>query len=101
MNCVITGFMTADMLHPSETGYSYVWERFCETSIDDNAKKIMAGVTDVLKAVDHRPRQTDSPNLRKFIDNTLNMINQMTLAYPYLDFSREISLLREKLSLLS
>lgn len=94
-------FYDSDMLHPSEQGTAYVWERFCETSIDDNANKIMAGVTDVLKAVDHRPRQTDSPNLRKFIDNTLNLINQMTLAYPYLDFSREISLLRERLSLLS
>lgn len=91
-------FYDIDMLHPSEQGASYVWERFCETSIDDSAKKILAGVTDVLKAVDHRPRQTDSPNLKEFIENTLKRITQLTLSYPFLDFTHEISLLREKLS---
>jgi len=89
------------MLHPSEQGSAYVWERFCETSVDQNAKKIMAGVTAVLKAVDHRPRQTDSPNLKEYVENTLNLIRQLTLTYPFLDFSHEISLLREKLSLSS
>ena len=72
-------FYAADMLHPSEQGTAYVWERFCDTWIDDSAKKIMAGVTAVLKAVDHRPWQTESPNLKEFIENTLKQIDQLTI----------------------
>jgi len=89
-------FYAADMLHPSETGSAYVWERFCETYLDDTAKKTMAGVTAILKAVAHRPRQTDSPNLKKFSENLLKQIDQLTLANPNLDFGPEIAVLRER-----
>ena len=59
-------FYAADMLHPSEQGTHYVWERFCDTWIDEPSKKIMAGVTAILKAVGHRPLNTDTPNHAKF-----------------------------------
>ncbi len=88
-------FYESDMLHPSRQGSDYVWERFCDTYFNERTKEIMAGVTAVLKAVDHRPRQTDSPNHRTFIDNTLNLIGQITSAHPFLDFTPEILLLRK------
>jgi hypothetical protein len=90
-------FYAADMLHPSEQGIDYVWERFCETTLDDEAKKIMAGVTSILKAVAHRPRQTESPNLKRFLENTLKQIDQLTTTNPFLDFRREIAALQERL----
>jgi len=89
-------FYDTDMLHPSAQGSDYVWERFCDAYLDGETKKIMAGVTTVLKAVDHRPRQTDSPNHRTFIANTLNLIGQISSAHPYLDFAPEIARLRDK-----
>jgi hypothetical protein len=91
-------FYAADMLHPSETGSAYVWERFCDSWFDEHTKKIMAGVTAILKAVAHRPRQTDLPNLKKFSENLLKQIDQLTLSNPSLDFSPEIAILRERLS---
>ncbi len=89
-------FYAADMLHPSETGSSYVWERFCDSWLDEASKKIMAGVTAILKAVAHRPGQTDLPNLKKFSENLLKQIDQLTLSNPNLDFSPEIAILRER-----
>jgi len=90
-------FYAADMLHPSETGSSYVWERFCDSWLDEASKNIMAGVTAVLKAFAHRPGQTDLPNLKKFSENLLKQIDQLTLSNPILDFSPEIAILRERL----
>jgi hypothetical protein len=90
-------FYAGDMLHPSEQGIAYVWERFCDTFLHGDSRKIMAGVTAIINAVAHRPRQTDSPNLKKFTENTLKQIDQFTLLNPYLDFSREIALLRARL----
>jgi hypothetical protein len=90
-------FYAADMLHPSETGSAYVWERFCESYLDETTKKIMAGVTAILKAVAHRPGQTDIPNLKKFSSTLLKQIDQLTQSNPYLDFSREIEILHKRL----
>jgi hypothetical protein len=91
-------FYAADMLHPSETGSEYVWERFCDSWLDEPSKKTMAGVTAILKAVAHRPKQIDLPNLKKFSENLLKQIDQLTLSNPNLDFSPEIAILRERLS---
>ena len=91
-------FYAADMLHPSETGSEYVWERFCDAWLDEPSKKTMAGVSAILKAVAHRPKQIDLPNLKKFSENLLKQIDQLTLSNPTLDFSPEIAILRERLS---
>jgi hypothetical protein len=91
-------FYAADMLHPSETGSAYVWERFCDSWLDEASKKTLAGVTAILKAVAHRPRQNDLPNLKKFSENLLNQIDQLTLSNPNLDFGPEIAILHERLS---
>jgi hypothetical protein len=91
-------FYAADMLHPSDTGSAYVWERFCDSCLEEAAKKTMAGVTAILKAVAHRPRHTDIPNLKKFSENLLKQIDQLTLSNPNLDFTPEIAMLNERLS---
>ncbi len=91
-------FYAADMLHPSETGSAYVWERFCDSWLDEAAKKTMAGVTAIVKALAHRPKQTDLPNLKKFTENLLKQIDQLTLSNPTLDFTPEIEILTRRLS---
>ena len=87
-------FYAADMLHPSEQGIHYIWERFSDAWLDDRSKKIMAGVTAVLKAAGHRPLHTESTNHKKFLLNTRKQIEHLTGLYPFLDFSKEIALLR-------
>jgi hypothetical protein len=90
-------FYAADMLHPSETGSAYEWERFCDSWLDEAAKKTMAGVTAIVKALAHRPKQTDLPNLKKFTENLLKQIDQLTLSNPTLDFTPEIEILNQRL----
>jgi hypothetical protein len=87
-------FYAADMLHPSDQGSQYVWERFSETWIDEPSKKIMAGVKAILKAVGHRPLQVESTNHKLFRNNTLKRIEQLTALYPFLDFHNEIAMLQ-------
>ncbi|MBN1145233.1 MAG: GSCFA domain-containing protein [Bacteroidales bacterium] len=84
-------FYAGDMLHPSEQGTRYVWERFCDTRMDKATKKIMAGVEAVLKAMNHRPLHTDTTNHKIFRQNTLKLINQLQEQYPFLDFHNEIA----------
>jgi hypothetical protein len=87
-------FYAPDMLHPSESGSNYVWERFYETYADDSAKEIMAGVAAILKAAAHRPMNTESTNHKTFVQKTLKQIQHLTESYPFLDFSNEIAKLQ-------
>lgn len=87
-------FYAADMLHPSETGTDYVWERFCETWIDKQSGKIMAGVKAIIKALGHRPLHTETTRYSKFVQNTMQQIHNLTQAYPFLDFRNEIAMLQ-------
>jgi hypothetical protein len=87
-------FYAADMLHPSETGTDYVWERFCKTWIDKRSEKIMAGVKAIIKALGHRPLHTETTSFCKFVQNTMQQIHNLTQSYPFLDFRNEIAILQ-------
>jgi hypothetical protein len=91
-------FYAADMLHPSETGSEYVWDRFGDTYFSGETKQTMAEVAAIIKAVAHRPRQTESDKLREFTENTLQQIDTLTSLHPHLDFTRETILLRDRLN---
>lgn len=87
-------FYAVDMLHPTEQGTRYVWERFCDYRIDESAKKTMAGVEAVIKALNHRPLHTDTTNHKIFKQNTLKLIKKLQEQYPFLDFHNEIAQLQ-------
>jgi hypothetical protein len=90
-------FYAADMLHLSEQAGKYIWERFCDAWVDNHSKKLMAGVTAILKAVGHRPLHAETNNHKKFQQNTLKQIEHLTGLYPFLDFSKEIAMLQMQL----
>ena len=84
-------FYADDMLHPSAAGVDYVWDRFCETYFGEEAKKTMAGVERIQKAVNHRPFQAESTAYLTFVDNTLRQMDALQKNFPFLDFSPEKS----------
>lgn len=84
-------FYSDDMLHPSSTGENYIWDRFCETYLDEASKKTMAGVEKIQKAVNHRPFQTESTAYLTFVKNALRQMDELQKNCPFLDFSLEKS----------
>lgn len=88
-------FYAGDMLHPSEQGMAYIWDRFCDTYFDNQTKEIMAGVEKIHKAVAHRPFQAGSPVYLTFIDQTRQQIGHLQKLWPFLDFSAEIKKLND------
>lgn len=88
-------FYAADMLHPSDVGIDYIWERFGDIYFDESAKIILAGADKIHKAIAHRPYQKGSPGYKSFIENTLEQINRLGETYPFLDFNPELKQLAE------
>jgi len=85
-------FYASDMLHPSEQATRYIWERFCDSSMDEESRQLLIEVMAISKAAQHRPVNANSEAHRKFQQHMLQKIEQLTREYPYLDFSSEIRL---------
>ena len=76
-----------DLAHPSKMAIEYVWERFCESALEDDAKARMKQVEQIVAAAEHRPFNPDSEAHRAFCRKMLSKIEQMG----DLDFSAEKS----------
>lgn len=89
-------FYADDMLHPSQQGIAYVWERFCDTYINTENVIIISAVEKLKRAVAHRPFRTNTPAWIKFIDATLKQMEELELKHPFLDFSNEKLILQSR-----
>jgi GSCFA family. len=65
-------FYASDMLHPSPMAIEYIWERFSESFIRKETINILKDLSEVQKAVDHRPFNPNSGQYKKFLLNTIN-----------------------------
>lgn len=84
-------FYAQDMLHPSDQGAKYVWERFLGSWFDETAKSILTELEPMLRASRHRPVNPDSEAHRKFKINMLKKAENLKLRFPFLDLSREMA----------
>lgn len=84
-------FYAADMLHPSEQGSRYVWERFLDSWFEESSKRILTELEPVLTAVRHRPTDAGSEAHRKFSEKMLAKTENLKTKYPFIDLSEEIA----------
>jgi lysophospholipase L1-like esterase len=60
-------FYAEDMIHPNQTAIDYIWERFVATTITEESIPIMEEVTNIQKALAHKPFNPDSQSHQKFL----------------------------------
>lgn len=53
-------FYASDLLHPSEEAIGYLWEKFCESFVDDTDKPLLTEGEKIYKAWNHIPLPTSS-----------------------------------------
>lgn len=91
-------FYAEDMIHLSPVAIDYIFDRFSRYLISkesmDTSKKVMK----IRKSMLHRPVNEESSEFEKFLQSTLEEIVQLNANFPVLDFSKEKSLLEQKLS---
>ena len=76
-----------DLAHPSKMAVDYVWERFCEAVLAEEAKAKMPLVEQIVAAAEHRPFNPESEAHKTFCQKMLSKIESM----PEIDFSLEKS----------
>ncbi len=90
-------FYAEDMIHPSNQTVDYIWQRFCETHLSKATQQQMAEWHDLQKALAHRPFNPKSETYKRFLEQNLAKLEQLTKKSPYFALSTEIAQLREQL----
>lgn len=79
-------FYAEDMLHPNQTAIDYIWMRFSENYINEKEFETMQHVSEIQKALNHRPFNPNSESHLKFQDNLKQKINAIVTKYPEMKF---------------
>ena len=82
-------FYRSDLVHPNDSAIDFVFEKFCDSLLDDEGKKIMEKIKGIMSAVNHRPFLKESEAHQKFIRTQLANIHKMEKDYSFIDFSEE------------
>ena len=74
-----------DLAHPSKMAVDYVWERFCDAVLTDDAKMKLPLVAQIVAAAEHRPFNPESEAHKAFCRKMLAKAESM----PEIDFALE------------
>ena len=75
-------FYAEDMLHPSAQVVEYIWQRFSEVYLSDEAKAFIKEWQPLKAAFHHKPFNPDSEEYRLFMDKTMLKIAELQKKYP-------------------
>lgn len=70
-------FYGDDLVHPAPMAVEYVWQRFCEAALSSRARETMVSVEEIIRGVNHRPRDSKSEGYRHFCLGQLRRIEQL------------------------
>ena len=82
-------FYADDMLHPSKVAVDYLWERFCDVSMDANTKNDLKEIASIRRDIAHRPFHPATGQYKKFLLQTFNKIIRLQSKNPYICISNE------------
>jgi hypothetical protein len=83
-------FYDADLLHPNSMATDYIWEKFAGSCFSGECRRAVDDMGKLAAAMDHRPRNQESPEHKKFLKENLKYTGEVSKKYSYIDFSREL-----------
>ncbi|MEO9099841.1 MAG: GSCFA domain-containing protein [Ginsengibacter sp.] len=90
-------FYKSDLVHPNETATSFVFEKFCNSFVDDRSMKILSEIKQIVNAANHKPFFKESAAHQKFIATQLQKIDEIEKKYSNLNLSKEKNILKNSL----
>ncbi|MBN1131030.1 MAG: GSCFA domain-containing protein [Chitinispirillaceae bacterium] len=81
-------FYAEDMAHPGETAIAYIWQRFCESCIDERSASFIKAFEPVLSAMGHRIQNPDTPSARAFFERMRKTVAGLMDRYPETDLTQ-------------
>ncbi len=82
-------FYNEDLLHPNNIAIDYIWDKFAESMLSENTRKLLFEIEKLVKARKHRIRNPDSETTRKFAESNLQLIADLEEQAPYINLADE------------
>ena len=79
-------FYKEDMLHPSDQAVTYIWERFTDSYLSDEAKLFQKEWAPLKAVLNHKPFNPDSEEYQALIDKTMLKVGELQKKYPNFAF---------------
>lgn len=79
-------FYAEDMVHPNQLAINYIWEKFQQVWITDEASNTMKMVDEVQKGLQHRPFNPESEAHKNFLQNLEAKKTQLYSNFPHILF---------------
>lgn len=79
-------FYAKDMIHPSQTAIDYIWKRFSETWISEEALITLQEIENIQKGLNHRPFNGESEQHQKFLGNLQQRIEMLKSKFQFMNF---------------
>ncbi|KIQ22794.1 GSCFA domain-containing protein [Flavobacterium sp. MEB061] len=79
-------FYGEDMLHPNAVAIDYIWHKFSENYIAENAISIMNEIEEIQKSLRHRSFNPESEQHQKFLTKLQQRINFLGEKLPHIRF---------------
>ncbi|MBR4854178.1 MAG: GSCFA domain-containing protein [Alistipes sp.] len=83
-------FYADDMVHPSPLAIDYIWQRFSEYAFSATTRQLIEQFARISQAAEHRPFNPTSEAHKRFCRQMLSQIEELNMAYPTLDFGKEM-----------
>lgn len=87
-------FYTSDMVHTSDQASQYIWERFNQALLSNEARNIIQELEPLLKLMDHRPLKDEGEAFLKMVRQRDEKLRFMKNKYPLLAWNNMTSSLK-------
>lgn len=84
-------FYAADMAHPSEQSVDYVWQKFTQSCLHQDAFNLLKDIEVIVSAAQHRPRFPDTEAHKKFLAANAQKVGEILSQHPYLNLGKELA----------
>jgi len=83
-------FYKDDLVHPTNKAVNYVWEKFRECYFSESTKNIITEIRQLKIAANHKPFNFESEEHQQFIVKQLELMENLSKKYVFLDFKAEV-----------
>jgi GSCFA family len=84
-------FYAEDLVHPNYHATQYVWQKFIDACLSEQAKQLITDIADINLAFNHKAFNPTSAQHKKFLATYLQKTKQLQEQHGYLDFAKELA----------
>jgi hypothetical protein len=83
-------FYDIDLVHPNYSATEFVFDKFKQYFIEEEAVELMEEVKKIVTGFKHKPFQPATQSHQNFLQTYYDKVKQLHVKYPHLDFEKEL-----------